>query len=408
MLMEQARIDAAAAKRTNYALAFAHLIEEHPLFAKLNWDSVEGDQFPYDVAMGEATSVHFNPDLTYPAVVEERKVNRVATVRPLFTKNDNPIMARGFGTPSERLKWSVDAVVNKFMASFVSGRFISSGTITQNTAGLWTFVSAGPHWDLSARGQGRGGGLLVVTKTGGVYKAKFRAYFDTDFGAETADLAGGGAVVVTLQSANPYYTVTVSVDQTKLTKTEEATIEFDTSSSLAFDGVKTLVYPSLDLSVATGAGENFGFEHLDTLDDALKGDSDVLVLMPGRTFNAMKAEARAVPGVTLEAVQGLKDTFRYAGGRMLLMREPNIPINITHGGTPNCTYLVAFGLNTGIRGIFSTKDRAEAQGRVMAGLSIRDTGELEDSDHDRTKVVGYWSIWNPQRQGLVILNGIKN
>lgn len=408
--MEQIRMEAARRGMAEVAMAFAHVIEQHPVMGALRWDqSNAGDQHVYKTYMGEATAPHQDPDATYTASTEERVIDRIATVRPLGGVIKEPFLGKGFGTPAERIKWRAEACVKQFMSSFVSGRYVTAATITGLSSASLTFVQAGPHWDETARGMGRGVALVKIRKDGADFYVSLKAGFDTTYGTEVGPYTAAVATVdITIASANPYYWVTLTLDRNALpAATDVGSIDF-TSTTYTFDGVQSLCATAQSVNVTTATGENVNLGHLDYIASLVKTGGQRICLVNPTTFLNIKAAARAVPGASLAEAAGLKDTLSWMNGSMLVMLEDNIPHNITHGGTANCTYMVCFDVDRGIRGLYGTNDRAEAMGQMLGGLSVRNTGEAETSDHELTKVLAYWSIWNPQRYGLSILNGIKN
>lgn len=394
----------AEAPSPTMGLAMAHLIEKHPVMKMLNWDQCEGDEYPHKVYMGEATAPHFNIDGNYETDVEERVVHRTARIRPLGGVIKRPYIGKAFGSPSDRVMWRVEACAKQFMTSFVRGRFIDGGSVT-GLAGC-AFGSASSGFDLSTRG---GGGVLKVTVAGAVKTLSFKAFGDTAYGTATADMVGGGNVSYTVKSQNPYLWVTIAVTEASLpvaTDTGEVAL---TASGYAFDGCKTLVDPTMDNSDIAAAGEDFGFEHLDKGEAELVTPGQKLALVSKTTFTSMKAEARTVPGITLTEVQGISPEKGFRYGDLLVIREDAIPHDITYKAVAtNTTYIIFLDLDVGVRGLMSTGDSERIDGKVYGGLSVRTAGESETSDNTLTKVVAYWAATNRTRQGLYVLNGIKN
>lgn len=398
--LQQLRTEAPSAVM---GMAFAHLIEKHPVMAMLRWDQCEGDEYPYKMYMGEATTPHFDIDGNYQTDAEEKVVRRVARIRPLGGVIKRPFIGSNFGTPSERVKWRVEAAAKQFMASFVKGKYIDGGSVT-GLAGC-AFKAASSGFDLSSRGSG---GLLRCRVSAGAKYLSFKAFGDPDYGPETVDLvvAGDGDYIV--KSHNPYLWVTITVTAASLpAATDVGEVAF-TASTFAFDGCKSLVWPDLDISDAASAGENFSFAHLDRIEAELVTPGQKLALLSKTTWQSMKAEARTMPGATLTEVTGIKgDLLRY--GDLLLAREDAIPHDITYKGTTaNTTYIIGLDLDVGVRGLYATGESQSIGEKLYGGLSVRDAGEDPASDNTLRKVIAYWSCTHRTRQGLVIINGIKD
>jgi hypothetical protein len=394
----------AEAPSATMGAAMAHLIEKHPVMKMLNWDQCEGDEYPHKVFMGEATAPHFDIDGNYGTDAEERVVHRTARIRPLGGVIKRPYIGKAFGSPSDRVLWRVEACAKQFMTSFVRGAYINGGSVT-GLAGC-TFSSASSGFDLTTRG---GGGVLKCTVTGGVKTLSFKAFGDVGYGAVTTDLVVAGNGTYLVKSKNPYLWVYITVVAASLpAATDVGEVGF-TSSTYAFDGCKTLVDPTMDNSDIAAAGEDFGFEHLDKGEAELTTPGQKLALVSKTTFTSMKAEARTVPGITLAEVQGISPEKGFRYGDLLVIREDAIPHDITYKATAtNTTYIIFLDLDVGVRGLMSTGDSERIDGKLFGGLSVRDAGEAEASDNTLKKVVAYWACTNRTRQGLYILNGIKN
>lgn len=408
--MEQVRLEALRRGMPEVAMVAQHMVLYHPVFGELRWDQVEGDVYAYHTRMGTSTAPHFNPDGAYVADAAERLVPRTAYIRPMGGMVETPYMSRAIGTPADRIKWKAEAIVNQYMASFVSGGFITGGTVSGITAGLCTFSSAGPAWDLVGSGRGRGFCVIRLRWTGAATMASIKAADDTAFGTEVSleGLGAPGVYVVQLASSNPYYWVNFSFNTALLPSANEVGMcEMDTAATLAFDGVGRLCFPDMNTNVATATGENLSLNHLDEIASTLRGSGRLVGLMNPRTMRSARAQARTMGGASInEAATSDPRVFEWAGIKWI--EEPLIPTNITFGGTPNCTYLVAFNADTGLRGLYSTGDRAEADGMTVGGISVRQIGEDSTSDHVRTKVIGYLGLALHNREGLTIKNGIRN
>lgn len=398
--LQQLRTEAPSAVM---GMAFAHLIEKHPVMGMLRWDQCQGDEYPYKTYMGEATTPHFDIDGNYQTDAEEKVVRRVARIRPLGGVIKRPFIGSNFGTPAERVKWRVEAAAKQFMGSFVKGQYIDGGSVV-GLAGC-VFKAASSGFDLSTRGSG---GLLKCRVAAGAKYLSFKAFGDPDYGAETVDIVVAGNGDYTVKSHNPYLWVTVTVTAASLpAATDVGEVSF-TASTYAFDGCKSLVWPDLDISDAVAAGEAFSFAHLDRIEAELVTPGQKLALLSKTTWQSMKAEARTMPGATLAEVTGIKgDLLRY--GDLLLAREDAIPHDILYKATTaNTTYIIGMDLDVGVRALYSTGESESISGQLYGGLSVRDSGEDPNSDNTLRKVIAYWSCTHRTRQGLVILNGIKD
>ncbi len=408
--MEQVRLEALKRGMPEVAMVAQHVQEVHPVMRFLQWDECSGDLHPYYTRMGTSTAPHQNPDAVYVADAAERIVPRTAYVRPMGGLVETPYMGKPIGSAADRIKWKAEACVRQFMQSFVSGGYITGATVAGFTAGLVAFSSAGPAWDLVGRGRGRGFAVLRLRWTGAVTMASIKAADDVAFGTEVSleGLGVPGVYTITLASSNPYWWIVLTFNTALLPgATEVGTIEMDQALTLAFDGVGRLCFPDMNQNVTTPAGEAIGLNHLDYIADQLRGSGRKIGLVPRRTFLNIRTQARTLGGVTItEGRSENPDYFEWAG--VTWMKEPNIPTNITHGGTANCTYLIGFNADTGVRGVYSTSDRSEVDGMTLGGLSVRDVPEDRVSDHVVTKVMAYWSIAHYNREDLVILNGITN
>jgi hypothetical protein len=130
--------------------------------------------------------------------------------------------------------------------------------------------------------------------------------------------------------------------------------------------------------------------------------------MAERTFRSMLAELRSLGGIGVAEAQGLGLAIPYRDA--LILSDHNSPITEAspNAAVNTCASIYCVDVEEGVNGLFSTDASGDYKGRTYGGLYIRSVGELEDSDHERTRLTWYASIVHKATPGLVRLSGITN
>lgn len=393
------------AKSTQYGGAFQLLIEEHPIFRRLQWVPANaGDRHAYGRIRGVATAPSFDPDSTIASGDDEHTDPMVAFVRPCGGNIDVPIVGQMLGSAADRIRGKVVAVGKEYQNIFYGGEY-STVTVPGSGTAIFSDLQASPYWDLTTRG---GGGILKTrTVSPTEHYISFMYNGDTNFGPEesftTVDKTN-----VYFSSSNVNYWLRADVDISAAT--DAVGTWYDrvsvTSTTNQADGLITLARGGQTLDVGTAAGETFDISHLDTVIRYTKGSNKV-ISMPLATYDSLLAQVRTLGGITLTDVQDMPGIQAYRG--VPLIPDEGVPHTLTFGGTANCGYIVCMDLADGIRGVFGTSGASyNLDGEVYGGLYIREFGELESYDMRRTRVTGYFGVAHFNYQGLTVLRGITD
>ena len=391
------------AKATQYGAAFQLLLEEHPIFNRLQWVPANaGDRHAYGRIRGVATAPSFDPDSTMGSGVDEHTDPMVAFIRPCGGNIDTPIVGQALGSQADRIRGKVIAVGKEYQNIFYGGDFATL-TVPGSGSAAFSLLQASPYFDLTTR---NGGGILRTRTVSPVeHYVSFR-YAGDAFGTEQAVVATDMSVA--LKSQNPNLWVSCSIDASALTDAVGSWYDevLVTSTSNQSDGVITLARGSQTIDVATGTGEAFDLSHLDTVIRYTKGSNKV-VTMPLETYDSFLADCRTLGGITLTEVADMPGILAYR--RVPIIPDEGCPHNVTFNATPNLGVICCMDLNDGIRGVYGTAgSNVVIDGEVYGGLYIRNTGELEASDLQRTRVTGYFGVAHFNYQGLTVLRGITD
>jgi len=179
-----------------------------------------------------------------------------------------------------------------------------------------------------------------------------------------------------------------------------------TGASDQFNGLINLCVAGQ--TVATGAnGGPLSFAFLDELMDLVTDkDGQVdYIAMHARTIRSYKALLRALGGTPASEAVRLSDGNEVIGyNGVPIFRNDYIPITQTKGSGSAQTTIFAGSFDDGSRqhGIAGlTADK-------MAGIMVKEVGELEDRDESLTRVVWYCGLALFSEKGLSCADGITN
>ncbi len=381
--------------------AFAHLIEQHPIFRRLRWETTDADVKPYKRAQNVASVVAYDPqDDNFPEGVEEAYDDLQAYVRAMGGRIKIPLLGGRKANKTDRVRARVGAAGEEFMATFINGGF-SVGTTAMPGV---TVTEVGPGWNLSTHG---GGGLLHRTYTSGTnVTLKLKCYADALWGEVTASLHTGDPVVI-IYGASPGRWLKLTIDSDVFiapaaTGENEVVI---TTSTKKFDGVLTTCHPNQRFDVATAAGENFGFEHFDYVIRKTRTRGRKVLLVNPDTYDAVLAQYRNLSGVPISEVADMPGELAYR--RIPVLAEPALLHTYEFNSVGALTTkIICMDLDEGIRGLCGDLGSEDLDGDTYYGMYVRDTGEDGTTEHMGTRVSWFSSIMHLSTPGLTVLSGL--
>lgn len=264
---------------------------------------------------------------------------------------------------------------------------------------------AGPGQDTSRHGPG----AIKYTHAGTLWQ--YRAPGDTDFGTAVAIAADSTGVVLKSQNESRY--IVIDVDVSDAAANGHYQVLFTTTSNEP-DGLIKLISTGQVIAPSLADGDDYSFDILDQLlYEKVKVKDKLAYVMNAKLARKHRALVRALGGTDPEHVSLPNFTGKvmaYNGVPILI--DDNIPSTETVGTTTTCSsimlasFAAAEGFFAGCGG--GAQDvQADPRKKRVLGLKIRDVGELEDKDAQRTRITWYGAFGLRSDLAAARARGIK-
>lgn len=272
----------------------------------------------------------------------------------------------------------------------IDGVYVTTATVANATVSPGLAVDAvvvGPTQDSDRHGAGR------LKYTHGTTSWQYAAPGDVEYGDAVVAASDGD---YTLKSSNPNRWVTLTLDVSDATADGETLLYFSSTTNDP-DGLIQLCDPSQVVAADGANGDDLTFDRMDVLiDEAVKVTNRPFFVMNSKLKRKFFALARGLGGadisqITLPGVTGQVPSYR----GIPILQNDWIPSTESKGtaSTLSSLFLVdmspeGFHAYCSQRGSAMDVQASPTNARIM-GLHVRQLGQLEDKEAERTRISWY-------------------
>lgn len=291
---------------------------------------------------------------------------------------------------AQQLALKLKAVGRTIASKMISGVYTTSATVANATVSPGLAIDAvvvGPTQDSDRHGAGK----IKYTHVGTLWQ--YCAPGDVEYGTAVAAASDGS---YTFKSSNPNKWITVTLDVSDATANGETLIYFSSTTNEP-DGLKQLVDPAQVVSSTGASGDDLSLDVLDQLiDEKVKVRNRRVFIMNSKVKRKYFQLVRGLGGVaaevvTLPGVTGAVPSYR----GIPILQNDWIASDESKGSASNLSSIYLADISTeGFhaycgQGGQSINVMADPMDTRIMGLKVRDVGQLEDKEADRTRVSWY-------------------
>lgn len=359
--------------------------------------------------------------------------------RTIMHDTDIPGLEERIGDPvqvSSQMAAGAIAVARHFENALINGGSvqlvlpaglagIAAVATNANLQSIGPLGGTGPRTQLSAVA---GAGSIRITVAGAVRTVAYRAPGDTQYGAESDDVAAGDPVILLRSGGRSsdwaYFAITSAGAVGVLATTEYPVTSAVIGAAAGFDGLLRLTDPSMLRPPAAAAGEVVSPRMLRELANMVPNvpNTQKVLCMNSREWLNLRdtmdaagmtsARDLMVPtyGITMPTFDGLPvllndriATNEPIGGAGAVNASRIYCVNL---GLPNGQAEDAPTVGTGVFGVYAGSEKQEADGRTCFGMFAGRINTREANDRGQYRVGWDCTLVNYDRSGLACAWGV--